>query len=71
MSVVKDHLRLLEYDTMIVIVSRFSNATQAEMVHNVARFTLKPVQHVAFQPPCCGRDKKAHMLQNVARFTPA
>src|SRR4051794_14667084 len=44
---------------MIIIVSQSDKARKAEMLQNVPRFTLNLVQHVAFWPPCYGKENKA------------
>jgi len=50
MGVGKDHFRVLDCDNVTTIAPCCGKAKKAKMLPNVARFTHKPVQHVAFQP---------------------
>src|SRR5438105_1854669 len=49
---------------MLMIVASGRKATKAEMLRNVARFTLKSVQHVAYLRPC-RRKKKNDYASNI------
>jgi hypothetical protein len=55
MSVVKDHLRLLEYTNMLIIVSSPSKATKAKMLKMLNDLRINPFNIVEIWPPATAK----------------